>query len=104
MLFRSGLSVAGVNGAFIAAVNGDIGSPGTIVAYPRFTSLALTNGGAQLSWASQSNYTYTVQSKTNLADANWTTLANITAGVGDVWSWIDTTTSSQRFYRLILNP
>ena len=99
-----GLSVAGVNGAFVAAVNGDIGSPGTIVTYPRFTSLSLTNGGAQLSWASQSNYTYTVQGKTNLADANWTTLTNVTAGAGNVWNWVDTTTSSQRFYRLILNP
>lgn len=97
-----GLSVLGVNGAFAAAVNGDIGSPGTIVNLPKFTGITQTNGGMQLSWISQSNFVYTVQCKTNLTDANWTTLTNTTAG-NNLWTFKDTTTNKQRFYRLILN-
>jgi hypothetical protein len=96
------LSILGVNGAFAAAVNGDIGSPGTIVNYPKFTGIAPASGGMQLSWISQSNFVYSVQCKTNLTDASWTTLANTTAG-GNLWNFIDTTTVTQRFYRVVLN-
>ena len=96
------LSILGVNGAFAAAVNGDIGSPGTIVNYPKIIGITPTSGGAQLSWISQSNFVYAVQCKTNLTDANWTTLTNTTAG-GNLWSFIDTTAAAQRFYRVVLN-
>ena len=39
-----GLSVAGQSGAFVAAVNDDIGSPGTIINLPRFTQLGFNHG------------------------------------------------------------
>jgi hypothetical protein len=97
-----GLSVAGNDGAFVAAVGGDVGSPGTVVNLPRFTSITQTNGGFALSWISQSNFAYTVQFKTNLTDAIWTTLTNVTPTT-NVWNLVDPATNAQRFYRLILN-
>jgi hypothetical protein len=97
-----GLSVLDVNGAFAAAVNGDIGSPGTIVNYPKITSITRAGGNTQLSWISQSNFNYTVQCKTNLTDANWTTLTNTTAG-DNIWNVTSPTSSTQCFYRVILN-
>ena len=97
-----GLSVLGVNGAFAADVNGDIGSPGTIVNFPKFTGITRTNGGVQLSWISQSNFTYTVQFKTNLTDAGWTTWTNVIPA-GNTWNLVDPAPGTQRFYCLILN-
>jgi hypothetical protein len=96
------LSVPGVNGAFAADVNGDIGSPGTIVNFPKFTGITRTNGGVQLSWISQSNFTYTLQFKTNLTDAGWTTRTNVIPA-GNTWNLVDPAPGTQRFYRLILN-
>jgi hypothetical protein len=98
-----GLSVAGVNGGITAAVGGDLGSPGSIFNLPKLTGLVRTNGGWQLSWISQPNCSYTVQCKTSLTDANWTTLTNLTAG-DNVWNYLDPATINQRFYRVILNP
>jgi hypothetical protein len=99
-----GLSVNGVNGAFIAAVGGDIGSPGTIVNLPRTTSITQTNGGFQLSWVNQPDWNYTVQYKNNLSDANWTTLTNLASDGSSVFSIVDPTISTQRFYRVSLIP
>jgi hypothetical protein len=99
-----GLSVNGVNGAFIAAVGGDIGSPGAIVNLPRITSITQTNGGFQLSWVNQPDWNYTVQYKNNLSDANWTTLTNLASDGSSVFSIVDPTISTQRFYRVSLIP
>jgi len=98
-----GLSVLGVNGTVAAAVNGDIGSPGTIVNLPKITGLVQTNGTWQLSWISQPNHSYTVQYSTNLTSASWTTLTNFTAG-DNTWNFADPSTNASRFYRVILNP
>jgi hypothetical protein len=97
------LSVAGVNGGISAANGGDVGSPGTIVNLPAITSLVATNGAVQLTWSSQSNYTYAVQFKNELSETSWTTLTNLTAG-DNVWSVTDFAIRTQRFYRVILNP
>jgi hypothetical protein len=98
-----GLSTAGVNGAFVAAVGGDIGSPGSIVNVPR-TSINATNGGVTISWLNQPNWNYVVQYKTNLADANWTTLSNVTSDSSTVFGMVDPTVGTQRFYRVGLIP
>jgi len=97
-----GLTVLGVNGGIAAEVNGDIGSPGTIVNLPKITSFALTDGGAQLSWVSQPNYLYNVVCKTNLMDPSWTTVTNTTA-TDNIWSVTVPNTGPQLFYRVILN-
>lgn len=99
-----GLSVAGVNGAFAATIGGDIGSPGTIVNLPRITGLTPVTGGFQLSWVNQPNWNYTVQYKTNLTDATWTTLTTVTSDSSSVFGVIDPSTNSQRFYRVSLVP
>ena len=99
-----GLSVGGVNGAFVAAVGGDIGSPGTIVNLPRIVSLAPTNGGFQLTWVNQPHWNYTVQYKTNLTDAVWSTLTNVTSDASSVFSTFDANGAGQRYYRVSLVP
>ncbi|HTJ00591.1 MAG TPA: lamin tail domain-containing protein [Dongiaceae bacterium] len=99
-----GLSVAGVNGAFAAAVGGDIGSPGTIVNLPRILSLTPSAGGFQLTWVNQPNWNYAVQYKTNLTDASWLTLTNGTSDSGSVFGVTDPDTSAQRYYRIMLVP
>lgn len=98
-----GLSMADINGAFVAPIGGDVGSPGTIVNLPRFTSITQTNGGFALSWFTQPNWTNSVQFKTNLTDPNWTTLINLPGSNTNVMNFIDPVTSTQRFYRVILN-
>jgi Lamin Tail Domain/Immunoglobulin I-set domain len=99
-----GLSINGVNGAFVATVGGDIGSPGTIVNLPRITGITKTNGGFQLSWVNQPNWNYTVEYKTNLTDFAWTTLTNLTSDSSSAFSIIDPTITNQRFYRIGLIP
>jgi hypothetical protein len=99
-----GLSTVGVDGAFAAAVGSDIGSPGMIVNLPRVTNFAPTNGGFAISWINQPNWNYTVQYKTNLSDATWTTLSNVTSDSSSVFGIVDPTVSTQRFYRVGLTP
>jgi hypothetical protein len=98
-----GLSVAGVNGAFVAAVGGDVGSPGTVVNVPNFTAVTQTNGGVNLTWFTQPNWTNIIQFKNNLTDTNWQTLTNLTGTGASTLNFIDPTVSTQRFYRVILN-
>jgi hypothetical protein len=99
-----GLSSVGTNGGFVAAVGGDIGSPGSIVNLPQITSLTQTNGGVGISWINQPNWNYTIQYKTNLTDLNWTTLSNVTSDSSTVFGIFDPTTSNQRFYRIGMIP
>lgn len=99
-----GESVVGVNGAFVAASGGDIGSPGTIVNLPNITSLTATGGGFQLAWVNQPNWDYTIQYKTNLSDANWSTLTNLTSDGSSIFNFTDRTAGAQRFYRVGLTP
>ena len=101
-----GLSVAGQNGAFVAVLNGDIGSPGTIINLPRFTQLNFVNGsGFNLNFVTQPNLGYNVEYKNNLADPAWLTLTNFTATsslatVADPFAG----TNSTRFYRIVVSP
>lgn len=99
-----GLSTVGVNGAFVATVGGDVGSPGTIVTLPKIVNFGPTNSGMAISWNNQPNWNYTVQYKTNLSDTNWTTLSNVTSDSSSVFGIVDPTVSTQRFYRVGLTP
>ncbi len=101
--FEGTLTTAGVDGAFVATVGGDIGSPGAIINMPRFTGLTQTNGGFVLSWFSQPNWNYTIQYKTNLTDSAWTTLNEATSGDTNVMNYNDSTSDAQRFYRVFLH-
>jgi hypothetical protein len=101
-----GLSVAGQNGAFVAAVNGDIGSPGTILSLPRFTEISFNGDhGFKLGFVTQTNLNYGVEYKNNLTDANWTTLTNFTASANSFIVTDPTAdTNSARFYRIVVTP
>ena len=98
-----GLSVAGQNGAFAAAVNGDLGSPGTFINLPRITQPGFINGsGFNLSFVTQPNLGYSVEYKNNLADPAWLTLTNFTAF--QIWPPLPTRcgTNATRFYRIVM--
>ncbi len=100
------LSVAGENGAFVAAMNGDIGSPGTIISRPQVEGISFNIGsGFSLSFATVSNFNYRVECKNNLTDPDWTTLTNFTA-TSSPFIFNDPTgdTNSTRFYRVAATP
>lgn len=69
---------------------------------PAFQSIALTNGTVNLAWNSVSNWTYRVQYKTNLTDANWTDLPGDVLATNVISSKTDVTVPTQCFYRLLL--
>jgi len=99
------LSVAGQNGAFMAAVNGDIGSPGRVLNTPYFSGISGQTNSLNLTFATVPNLNYSVQGKNNLTDANWTTLTNFTATTTS-FLFVDPTagTNSTRFYRISVTP
>ena len=100
------LSVAGQSGAFAAAVNGDIGSPGTLINLPRFTQLTFNPGAAfNLSFVTQASLAYRVEFKNNLTDPAWTPLTNFVA-TSSSFMLADpfTNTNSARFYRVVVTP
>ncbi|HXS68746.1 MAG TPA: lamin tail domain-containing protein [Candidatus Polarisedimenticolia bacterium] len=97
------LTTNGMNGAFVAAVGGDIGSPGALINMPRITSFAPVPGGLSFSWFSQPNWHYTIQYKTNLLDSSWTTLNQVVSGDTNSMSYTDSAANAQRFYRVFLN-
>jgi len=70
------LSAPGQNGAFTAAVNGDVGSPGTILNLPRFTACSRNAAGFTFSLLTQPGHHYVVEYKDDLRDASWLTLTN----------------------------
>ena len=88
------------NGVFVAAVGGSHGSPGYVVA-PVFPNAAITNNGANVavSFNTIATRNYTVEYKTNLADAGWTTLNSLTA-IGTNSTVMDSAAPPQKFYRV----
>ena len=98
------LSVNGQNGAFISAVNGDIGSPGTIVNLPRFTQTQFdATNGFGFNFVTQPNRNYIIEYKDDLAAVTWMALTNFTAS-SNSFSFNDNTaiTNSARYYRIVL--
>ncbi len=101
-----GLSMVGQNGAFVAALNGDIGSPGTLISPPQLADVSFSNGaGFSLSFATLANLNYSIEYKSNLTDTNWTVLTNFTAA-SDSFIFNDSGAgiNSARFYRIVVRP
>ncbi|HTY88827.1 MAG TPA: CotH kinase family protein [Candidatus Acidoferrum sp.] len=101
-----GLSAAGQNGAFTAAANGDIGSPGTVLNPPQLAGFNFSGAsGFILSFVTQSNVNYRVEYKDDLTAPAWTALTNFIA-VGNLFSITDDAarTNSARFYRIVAAP
>jgi hypothetical protein len=101
-----GLSVAGQNGAFVAALNGDVGSPGYVTGAPQISGVSYDAGsGFSLTFPTLTNFNYRVAYKDNLADADWLTLTNFTA-TASPFTFTDPTTNTNpaRFYRVTVTP
>ena len=62
-------------------------------------SVAITSPGL-LQWQGLSNLAYTVQGKTNLDDANWTTLGTASSPTINI-SFTNQTGAAQQFYRVV---
>jgi len=88
------------NGVFVAAVGGSHGSPGYVVA-PVFPNAAITNNGANVavSFNTVATRNYTVEYKTNLTNANWTTFNSLTA-IDTNSTVMDSAVTPQKFYRV----
>jgi len=102
-----GYSELDLNGGFTATFNSvipEIGSPGTILNVPYFTGITNNHPGVSLTWFTQPGWTNFVQYKASLSDSNWTTLANPVSGAITWMNYVDTTSSTQRFYRINLKP
>ena len=104
-----GLSVPGQNGTFVAAVNGDIGSPGTYFNLPQFSQLefSVTNGFS-VGFVTQSNFYYTVEYKRKPGQASNLDILDkfprCTPGLFFTLTDAVTNTGSGRFYRVVINP
>jgi CotH protein/chitobiase/beta-hexosaminidase-like protein/lamin tail-like protein/Ig-like domain-containing protein len=100
------LSVAGRNGAFVAAVDGDIGSPGKVIITPDLVRADYdSEAGFNVQISTLPNLNYVIEYKNSLVDAEWTTLSNFTA-TSNTFLLIDSTagTNASRFYRVGVTP
>jgi hypothetical protein len=95
-----GLTTNGVNGAFAAAVSGDIGSPGMLVTWPRLSTIAATGGSHQITFSSESSVNYDVEYKNSFSDTAWTYLSTSLA-TGSQVTVTDPANVPQRFYRVV---
>jgi hypothetical protein len=101
------LSQEGLDGAFRAPENGDIGSPGYLHNPPEPRILRFDKDGSNynLTWTAMTNRTYTLSFKTNLADASWTPLKSVMAtGPFATTSTPASSSIPRRFYRVALEP
>jgi hypothetical protein len=96
-----GPSTTGVNGACVAAVNGDVGSPGTIINLPRFTGCSLDGAGFHLTLKTQPGRNYRIEYTDNLASGTWLTLTNATA-VPNPLQVTQTAAGGCRYFRAIM--
>ncbi|MDB6121171.1 MAG: hypothetical protein JWQ71_164 [Pedosphaera sp.] len=93
----TGLSTNGFNGAFIAASNGDIGSPGWIVD-PLHLTIVSHSTSVDLNWNSTTGRSYTIWYKNAITDGSWTSLTNVTATSSST-TITDALGSTSRLYR-----
>jgi hypothetical protein len=96
-----GLSVAGQNGAFVAALNGDIGSPGLTAIPPALLRAIRFPNSFNMRFETTPNVSYAVEYKNQLLDPSWTALTNFMA-TANSFLLRDTTagTNDSRFYRI----
>ncbi len=100
------LSAIGVNGAFAAVTNGDVGSPGFLINLPRVSQVQLsTTNGFGFNLATQPNRNYEIDFKDDLTSTDWQVLTNFTAA-GNSFTLADplTGTNAARYYRVVLLP
>jgi hypothetical protein len=98
------LSVAGQNGAFVAELNGDVGSPGKVIIAPSVAQAGYGTNGFGMNFSTLLNLNYVVQYKDTLTDSDWVTLTNFVS-TSNSFLFEDTTgTNVTRFYRIGVAP
>ncbi len=100
-----GFSAAGENGAFIAAVNGDIGSPGTLINLPRFTAFSWNGTTFNLTLATQPGRHYRIEYTECLSAVDWLPLIDVATAPNPL-PIIDPNAGNQssRYYRAVMVP
>jgi uncharacterized repeat protein (TIGR03803 family) len=71
---------------------------------PSFISSTLTNGAIALKWAVQAGQTYQTQCHYDLMSTNWSNFGGPIFASSDTLTATDSTTNSQRFYRIVPLP
>ena len=66
---------------------------------PKLTA-TINGGNITVSFPTQTGYSYQLQYKDHLTDANWISLGSPISGNGSVQSGTDTATGSARFYQV----
>ena len=69
-----------------------------------FNAATQTPGTFNLTWATATGLVYQVQYKTNLLQPNWLNLTEPVKATGSTLAISDTSSSPQRFYRLVVSP
>jgi hypothetical protein len=99
------LSAAGANGAYVAAFNGDIGSPGILGTAPYILSIDHSDDNFSALFSTIPGMTYEVDYKNNLSDTNWTLLENFTAESSNfLLRESEISTNASRFYQIKMVP
>jgi len=101
------LSEVGVNGAFVAPENGDIGSPGFIrnIPEPRIQKILKGTSGVAVTWIGNTGRSYTLQYTTDLNSSDWNNVTTVLAGEPIVTAKDGIVgADEQRFYRVMLEP
>lgn len=91
-------AAAEVNGAWVAA-NGDVGSPGRVIAPTRLLLAAPPGESVRLSWRAVPGRRYTVERRESLGSETWTVLREVVAEA-DLMSITDVRSPAGHFYRL----
>jgi hypothetical protein len=77
----------------------------TVFPAPQFQTTTVASGTVSFSWNVESGQLYQVQYTTNLAQSPWTNLGGVLSATNSTTlSTNDTTTSMERFYRVVLLP
>lgn len=99
------LSMAGTNGAYIAAFNGDVGSPGIIGNAPYILDIAHATNSFNVLFSTIPGGSYQIDYKNNLSDTNWT-LLDIFVAPSNNFQLQDemTSTNASRYYRILAIP
>ena len=70
------------------------------IALPAVQSISFSNNLATLKWAVNANFSYRVQFKNNLTDANWTDVTTNVLATDTVFTITNSVSTAQRFYRI----
>ena len=94
--------MAGQNGAFVADVDGDVGSPGKVIVAPEFLRAVYhPNASFNMRISTLPNLNYVIEYKNTLVDPDWAVLTSFTATSNSFFLRDSTVgTNASRFYRI----